>query len=142
MQGVIDIAAKHFLEFIAMTPSLQNNSTAKLSSITRSGGGRWCGSRSDRGSGMPAESDVQALMSSIDNKYVRWSKREYLPTADYKNMSNSQQQAVYRLRDERYVCSRPVARDSTHKEHANLKRQVTALSKKLDELIMMEEPSG
>ena len=58
MQGGFDIAASHFLEFISMAPYLQKNSTAKVSSVTRSGGGSGGGRGSGRGSGMPDESDV------------------------------------------------------------------------------------
>ena len=38
MQGGFDIAARKFLDFIAITPSIQNNATAKVSSVTRRGG--------------------------------------------------------------------------------------------------------
>ena len=60
MQGEFYIAAKNFFDFIAITPSIQKNATAKVSSMKRNGGG----SGSDCGSGMPVESDVQAAMSS------------------------------------------------------------------------------
>ena len=68
MQGYFDIAARHLLEFIKMNPSIQNNTTAKVSSVNRSGGGRVRGSGIDHESRMPAESDVHDVMSDIKEK--------------------------------------------------------------------------
>ena len=97
MQGDFDIAARHFIDFIAMIPYLQKNSTNKVSYATRSGGGRGGGRRSDRGSGMPAESDVQADMGAITSKYFRGSERDYVPMAKYNKISKAQKQSVCRL---------------------------------------------
>ena len=53
MQGDFDIAARNFIELITILPSLQKNDTAKVASVTRSGGGRGGGSGHDRVSSMP-----------------------------------------------------------------------------------------
>ena len=79
MQGGFDIAARNIFGFIAITPSIQKNSTAKLSSVIRSGLGRGGGRGSDRGSVMNSESDVQAAMVTIKNKYFRGYERDMSP---------------------------------------------------------------
>ena len=68
MQGGFDIVASHFLDFIAMTPSIEKNTTTKVSFVTRGGGGRRCGLGNDCRSGMPSEFDVQYAMHTIKNK--------------------------------------------------------------------------
>ena len=50
--GDFDIVVSHFLDFIAMAPFLQKNSTAKLASVTGSGGRRGYGRIVDRVSGV------------------------------------------------------------------------------------------
>ena len=54
MQGDFDIAMRQFLDFIAITPSIQNNATTKVSFVTKRGGGMVSGQGSDQGSDMPA----------------------------------------------------------------------------------------
>ena len=71
IQGDFDISSRHLIEFISMILSLQKNATEKLSSITRSGGGRGGWHGSDCGSSITDECDVQAPMSAINNKYFR-----------------------------------------------------------------------
>ena len=95
MQGGFDIAARNFLDFIATTPSIHNNATAKVSSTDRSGGRRRGGHGSDHGSDMPSESDVKTDMSAIKNKYIRGYERGYVTTVEYKNISKAHQQAIY-----------------------------------------------
>ena len=138
IKGEFDITTRNFIDFISMSRSLQNNATAKVSSVTRIRGG----SRSDRGSGMNPESDAQATMDAIKNKYFRGSEQGYVPTTNYKKMSKTQKQAVYRLREEQYGSSSPAAGAVTYKEYTNLKRQVSAFSKKVDDSLTIEEPSG
>ena len=94
MQGDSDISARHFIDFIAMTPSLQKKFTAKVSSVNRSGGGRGGGRISDHGYSMPAESDVQATMGAIKKKYFRVSEQGYVTTAEYKKIYKDQKKAV------------------------------------------------
>ena len=91
---------------------------------------------------MPDESDVQAAMSAIKNKYFCGSVWGYVSTEEYTNMSKAHQQAVYQLCNERDGSSSPAARVGTYKEYANLKCQVSAFYKKADESFKMEEPSG
>ena len=57
-------------------------------------------------------------------------------------MSKAQKQAVYRLRDKWDYSRKTSAGDGTSKEYANLKRQVSALSKKMNDFLTIEEPSG
>ena len=68
IQGEFDIKAINFLDFTSMALYLQKNTTSKVSSVARSRGGREGGSRSDRGLGMPANSDVQDAMGAINRK--------------------------------------------------------------------------
>ena len=82
IQGDFDISARNFLDFIAMTTSLQNNSTAKLASMARCGGGRRGGSGSDCGSRIAVNSCVQSPMTTIQNKYFCGSEQGYVPTAE------------------------------------------------------------
>ena len=142
MQGGFDIATRNFLDFIAVTPSLQNNATVKVSSVTRSGGGRIGGNGSDRGSSMPSDSDVQASMVAIKNKYFRGSERGYLTTTEYKKMSKAQQQAVCRLCPERDGSSSNDAGTGTLKDYSNPKRQVGMFSKMVDDSLTTNEPSS
>ena len=141
-KGVFDISARHFLDFIYMTPSLHKNDTAELAYVTVSGSGRVCGQGSDHGFVMPVKSNFQAANSAINNKYFRVSEWGYVPTAEYKRISKAQQQAFYRLHDERGGISMPSDRAVTSKEDTNLKHHISELSKKVDYLITMEEPSG
>ena len=140
MQGEFDIGARHFLRFIAMTPSIQKNATDKVYSVTRSRSGRGSGNGSDRRSGMPGESDIQASMGAIKSKYFRGSEQGYVATADYKKIPKDQQHAVYLLCAEQDVNRRPSAGVGTSKEYSNLKSQISALSKKMYDLLTMEEP--
>ena len=87
---------------------------------------------------MPAEPDVQDSMSSTKNKYFRGPGRGYVPTEEYKRMSKDQQQAVYHLCDERDGSSRTDSGAGNSKDYDNLKRQVSALSKKLDDSLTTE----
>ena len=119
MQGDFDIVERHFLDFIAMNPSLQKNDTDKLSSSNRSSGGRGGGRGSDRVSSMPAESDVQVAMNAINNKYFLVSERGYIPTAKSNNVYNAEQQAVYRICEKQDSISRPDARAGNSKEYAD-----------------------
>ena len=82
MQGDFDIYVRHFLDFIAMNLSLQKNATAKVSSVTRSGGGRGGGSVSDCENGMPTESYFQIAMGAIRKKYFRGYEQGYVSVAD------------------------------------------------------------
>ena len=91
MLGGFDIAERHLLDFIAMTPSLQKNTTSKLSSVTRSVGGRGGGHRSECGFDITTESGDQPAMSAIKNKYFCLSERVYVPREEYKNMSKARQ---------------------------------------------------
>ena len=68
MQGHFDIAVRHFLEFISMTPSLQKKNPAKVSSMSRSRSGRGVGRGSECTSEIHAESDVQYVMVAIKKK--------------------------------------------------------------------------
>ena len=76
-------------------------------------------------------------MSSINNRYFRGSEWGYVPTADYKKISKSQQHPVYRLGGERYGTSRNDAITATSKECDNLNFQVSAFSKKVDDSLIM-----
>ena len=80
-----------------MIQSLQNDSIAKISSVVGSGGGRGGGHGSNRGSKIPVESDVQATMSVINNKYFYESERGYVPMVDYNMISKAQKQSIYCL---------------------------------------------
>ena len=91
---------------------------------------------------MPSNYDFQATISAIKNNYLHGSKQGYVPLAEYKNISKAQQQGVYRLRNERYGSSRPSSGTVTSKEYSNLKIQVSLLSKKVDDSLTIEEPSG
>ena len=142
MQGCFDISVRYFLDFIIMNPFLNNNVTAKVFSVTRSGGGMGGGSRIDHGSGMPYESDGKASMGVIKNKYFRGSERGHVPTLQYNTMSKAQQQAVYCLCDKLDSIITPAAGSVTSKEYDNLKRQVSAFSNKVDYLLTVEDTSG
>ena len=142
MQRDFEISARHFLDFISMTPSLQNNSTAKVSSVIRNGGERGVRRGSDRGSVMPDKSDVQASMGAIKKKYFREYERGYVPTAKYKKMSKAQQQAVYRICQEQYGIISPAARTCTPNYYANLKCQVSAFDKNVDDFLTTYYPSS
>ena len=52
-------------------------------------------------------------------------------------MSKAQHQDVYRLHDEPYGSIRPDTGAGTSNEYANLKRQVSALSKNMDKPLTM-----
>ena len=125
-----------------MTKSLQKNATAKVSSVTRSGGGRGGGSVSDCENGMPTESYFQIAMGDIRKKYFRGYEQGYVSVADYKKISKYQQQAVYHLHQERDGIRRPAAGTDTPKDYANLKRHVSALFNKVDGLLTTDEPSS
>ena len=81
-------------------------------------------------------------MGFIKNKYFRGSERGYVPTEEYKKISKAWQQAVYRLRQEQYGSSRPASRTYIPKDYANLKRQISALSKNVDDSLTTDEPSS
>ena len=81
---------------------------------------------------MPSESYFQADMSAMKKKYLHGSEWGYVSMAEYMGITNAQQQYVYRLHDERYVTRRAYTRDSTYKEYDKLNRQVSVLSKKVD----------
>ena len=57
-------------------------------------------------------------------------------------MSKDQQQAVYRLRQEQYGNISPSAGTGTTKDYSDLKRQVSALPKNVNDLITIDEPSS
>ena len=141
MQGDFDIYVRHFLDFIAMNLSLQKNATAKVSSVTISGVGRGGGHGSERGYDIPSKSNVKAAMGAIKNKYLCGSKWGYVSTTEYKNFSKDRQQDVYHLRQELDGIRRPDARTGTPKDYDNLKLQVSALSKTVDDLLTTYEPS-
>ena len=97
IKGDFDIAERKFIDFIDMNPSIQKNSTEKVSSLTRSGGWRGGGRGGYGVSGISAESDVQADMGAITSKYFRGSERDYVPMAKYNKISKAQKQSVFRL---------------------------------------------
>ena len=61
---------------------------------------------------------------------------------EYKKMPKAQKLTVYRLRKERDVSSRSSAETGTPKDYFDLKRQVSALSKKMNDFLSTYEPSS
>ena len=76
-------------------------------------------------------------MSAIKKKYLHGSEWGYVSMAEYMGITNAQQQYVYRLHDEPYGSIRPDTGAGTSNEYANLKRQVSVLSKNMDKPLTM-----
>ena len=142
LQSDFDECARHMLDFIEATPSIQKGTLhGNLSAVRgdrhsdRHGRDRANG---PRGAGMGSEADILAAMTRIEAQYTRNGQKFFVPTNDYDGMNKAERQAVFRIRQRLDGSRKPAARPNdgsgvSTKEHNKLKRSVAALSKQVKE---------